>query len=64
MPVKSATPYIFFDGDASAAITLYQAALGAEVQSMTRFGDVPNGPKGARVRGRGLEGPQAWSTGC
>ncbi len=41
MTIKNATPYLFFKGDAAAAIALYEQALGAKVEGLQRFGEVP-----------------------
>lgn len=43
MTIKEATPYLFFPGDAAAAIALYEKALGAKVEGLQRFGDMPGG---------------------
>jgi PhnB protein len=37
-------PYLNFNGDAARAIQLYEKALGAKVESVRRFGDVPDMP--------------------
>ncbi|MCA9701206.1 MAG: glyoxalase/bleomycin resistance/extradiol dioxygenase family protein [Myxococcales bacterium] len=36
------TPYLFFSGTASAAIEFYCKALGAEVDDLRRYGDLPD----------------------
>jgi PhnB protein len=42
MPVNRLTPYLNFDGKASAAIALYQKALGATANGpIMRYGEVP-----------------------
>jgi PhnB protein len=41
MPVKSLNPYLNFGGQAAEAIELYERALGAKVEQLQRFGDVP-----------------------
>lgn len=38
--IKSATAYLFFNGNASEAVELYQRALGAKVEGLMRYGDV------------------------
>ena len=43
---RQVQPYLFFDGRCEEAIEFYKKALGAEVQSMMRFQEVP-GPEGA-----------------
>jgi PhnB protein len=40
MTIKSATPYLILNGRAKQAIELYRQALGAEVATVQRFGDV------------------------
>lgn len=42
MPIKKVNPYMQFDGTADKAIQLYQSALGAIVEHVARFGDVPD----------------------
>jgi len=43
MGVNTLTPYLFFDnGQAADAVALYENALGATVDSLQRYGDVPN----------------------
>jgi PhnB protein len=41
MPIKSLNPYLNFAGTASAAIQLYESALGAVAQNVVRYGDMP-----------------------
>ena len=41
MSLTTANPYLSFDGTASDAIALYQRALGAQVQFLQRFGEMP-----------------------
>jgi PhnB protein len=41
MPIKQLNPYLNFDGTAEKAIALYERALGAKVESLQRFGDMP-----------------------
>ena len=40
MTIKTAVPYLILNGRAQQAIGLYKEALGAQVQSQQRFGDV------------------------
>ena len=49
MPIRAATPYLFFCGDASQAIELYTSALGAKVTNVQRFGDMPSGEGGGHT---------------
>jgi len=46
MTIKAAIPYINYDGTAAQAVEHYKAALGAEVEELQRFGDMPNNPLG------------------
>ena len=39
MTIKTATPYLFFDGRAREAADFYRDALGAEVKSLQTFGE-------------------------
>jgi PhnB protein len=43
MSIRKLNPYLNFDGTADKAIQLYQSALGAKVESIQRFGDIPGG---------------------
>lgn len=46
MAIKQLNPYLFFNGDAGEAIKLYERVLGAKVQNIQRYGDIPgNTPK-------------------
>ncbi len=40
--IRATQPYLNFNGDAADAIELYTSALGAEVVSIMRWGDMPN----------------------
>jgi PhnB protein len=40
MAIQSATPYLILNGRAPRAIALYERALGADVTTVQRFGDV------------------------
>ncbi|MEP7052007.1 MAG: VOC family protein [Pseudomonadota bacterium] len=42
MAIKQLNPYLLFNGAAGKALELYQSALGAKVQSVTRYGDMPH----------------------
>jgi PhnB protein len=42
MAIKNLNPYLNFDGDAARAVKLYESALGAKVETLSRFGDVPD----------------------
>ena len=39
MAITSITPYLLFNGNADAALELYQKALGAKVEGLMRWGD-------------------------
>jgi len=41
MAIKQINPYLNFNGDAEKAVKLYESALGAKVESLSRFGDMP-----------------------
>lgn len=41
MPIKKISPYIHFNGTAEKAIHLYQGALGAKLEDISRYGEVP-----------------------
>ena len=41
MAIKSINPYLNFNGDAEKAVRLYESALGAKVEHISRFGDMP-----------------------
>jgi PhnB protein len=43
MTIQAATPYLILNGKAQDAIELYRTALGANVEVLTRFGDMPGG---------------------
>jgi PhnB protein len=42
-----AEPYLFLQGRCQEALDFYRTAVGAEVQMVVRFGDMPNAPPGA-----------------
>lgn len=39
--IRSLSPQLFFDGEAAAAIALYEKALGAKVERIMRFSEMP-----------------------
>lgn len=41
MPVTKITPYLYFNGDAEAALELYRGALGAKIGNVARYADMP-----------------------
>lgn len=42
MSILKLNPYINFNGDAAKAIALYEKALGAKVEQLLRFGELPD----------------------
>lgn len=52
MAILNINPYLNFDGTATQAIELYQRALGAKVEFLQRFGDVPNMPSPPELKDR------------
>jgi PhnB protein len=41
MPIKQLNPYLNFNGTAEKAMKLYESALGAKAQDVSRYGDAP-----------------------
>jgi PhnB protein len=54
MAIKQINPYLNFNGDAVQAITLYEQALGAKVEQLSRFGDMPGSTATAETKDRVL----------
>ena len=44
MAVKTINPYLNFTGNAAQAIELYESALGAKIEQISRFGDAAGMP--------------------
>jgi PhnB protein len=44
MAISNLNPYLNFDGNGAQAVKLYESALGAKVETISRFGDVPDVP--------------------
>jgi PhnB protein len=44
MSIQKLNPYINFNGDAATAIALYERTLGAKVERLMRFGELPDMP--------------------
>jgi PhnB protein len=42
MAIRKISPYLNFDGNAEQAIKLYENVLGAKVETLSRFGDMPD----------------------
>lgn len=47
MSIKQLNPYLNFDGTAGEAIQLYERALGAKIENVQRFADIPGGKPAA-----------------
>ncbi len=43
MAIKKLNPYLNFDGNGAQAVELYERVLGAKVETMSRFSDMPSG---------------------
>jgi PhnB protein len=43
MSINSVIPYLNFNGTGEKAIALYESALGAKTEHVSRFGDMPGG---------------------
>jgi PhnB protein len=43
-----AIPYLFFAGTCAEALRFYRDAIGAEIRSLVRFGDMPGSPSDAK----------------
>jgi PhnB protein len=43
-----ADPYLFFHGRCAEAFEFYRKTLGAKIESLVRFGDVPGSPPGSK----------------
>jgi PhnB protein len=41
MPIRKIIPYLNFNGDAAQAAKFYESALGAKIETLSRFGDMP-----------------------
>lgn len=41
MAIKNLNPYLNFDGNGEKAVRLYESALGAKVETLSHFGDMP-----------------------
>jgi PhnB protein len=46
-----ADPYLFFRGRCEEALEFYQKTLGAKIESLVRFGDMPGSPSNTRDPG-------------
>lgn len=44
MSIKTLNPYLNFDGNAAKAIQHYERTLGAQIEVLQRFGEVPSMP--------------------
>jgi PhnB protein len=52
MSIRQLNPYLNFDGTAEEAIRLYESALGARTENVSRFGDVEGLSLPAEHKGR------------
>jgi PhnB protein len=52
MAIKQLNPYLNFDGTAEQAIALYERALGAKAENISRLGEVPGAEIPAEHKGR------------
>jgi PhnB protein len=43
MAIRKLNPYLNYDGNAAKAIALYEKVLGAKVEGLQKFGDMPGG---------------------
>jgi PhnB protein len=43
MAIKKLNPYLNFDGNGAEAVKLYERVLGAKVETLSRFSDMPSG---------------------
>ena len=56
MAIKQLNPYLNFDGDAAKAAKLYESALGAKIENLSRFGDMPGSNATPETKDRVLHG--------
>jgi PhnB protein len=54
MAIKKINPYLNFNGDAEKAVRLYESALGATVEHISRFGDMPDSKASPETKDRVL----------
>ena len=52
MSIKSINPYLMFSGTAEKAVRHYESALGAKIENLMRFGDMPGGDVPPEVKNR------------
>lgn len=52
MGIQQLNPYLNFDGDAAKAVELYRSALGAVVERLSHFGDMPGSEAPAATKDR------------
>jgi PhnB protein len=52
MSIKKVNPYLNFNGTADKAIKLYESALGAKVETVMRFGEMPDAKFGPDDKNR------------
>jgi PhnB protein len=56
MAIKQLSPYLNFNGDAAKAAKLYESALGAKIENLSRFGDMPGANATPETKDRVLHG--------
>src|SRR5882672_12911120 len=56
MAIKQLNPYLNFNGDAAKAATFYESALGAKIEHLSRFGDMPGATATPETKDRVLHG--------
>lgn len=54
MAIKQINPYLNYNGDAAQAVKFYESALGAKVENLSRFGDMPGSETPAAAKDRVL----------
>jgi PhnB protein len=56
MAIKQLNPYLNFNGDAAKAAKLYESALGAKIEHLSRFGDMPGSTATPETKDRVMHG--------
>ncbi len=54
--IKALAPYLLFRGEAADAVALYTSALGATVEGLMRWGDMPGGDMPPEAHGKVMHG--------
>ena len=63
MAIKQINPYLNFNGDAAQAVRLYESALGAKVEHISRFGDMPGSTATPETKDRVMHSTLRLDTG-